>query len=83
MSDNILIFLLDLTLCCELQRHEINSIIKVSIEFNYFLIKKKKRLLALLNLVDKKFFLLIVQIQTSDNSLSLGKENTWTLGPFL
>ena len=36
----ILTFSLDLTLCCELQRHEINLIIKVSIEFTYFLIQK-------------------------------------------
>ena len=70
----ILTFLLDLTLCCELQRHEINLIIKVSIEFTYFSMQKK--LLTLLNLVGENFSLLIVQIQKSDNSLSLGKENT-------
>ena len=32
----ILTFSLDLTLCCEFQRYEINLIIKVSIEFTYF-----------------------------------------------
>ncbi len=42
-----------LTLCCELQRHKINS------------------------------SLLIMQNQTSDKSLSLGKENTWNLGLYL
>ncbi len=66
-------FSLDLILCWELQRHEINLIMKVSIEFTNF--NAKEKLLTLLNLVGKKS-LLFVQIQTSDNSLSLGKENT-------
>ena len=35
-----LTYSLDLTLCCESQRHEINLIIEVSIKFTYFLIQK-------------------------------------------